>query len=67
MSTADSIELTRTDLTSMVEMLHVLEKAAEVNNVTDVRITFRVSDGDLITVGYGESGDPAVIAVEPAW
>jgi hypothetical protein len=65
-STTGSIELIRADLVSMAEMLHVLEKAAEVNNVTDVKITFQVSDGDFITVGYGESGDPAVIAVEPA-
>lgn len=52
------------DLDVAKAMFEVLEQAAKVESVFEVFITYRLEGGDLITVGYGEQAEPAILAVE---
>ncbi len=58
------IELIASDLLMIKTMFDVLESAAKITNVSDVRIVFK-GDGDTITIGFGQHGEPAVLCVEP--
>ncbi len=61
-----TIELLPADLDAAKTMLDILNLAGGVENVIDVKITFRLDGGDWVTVGYGPMAEPAVIAVEAA-
>ncbi len=58
------MELIASDLLLITTMFYMLESAAKINNVSDVRIVFK-GDGDTITIGFGEQAEPAVLCVEP--
>ena len=56
-------ELLASDLRLILRMFDVLESAAAMEGVTDVRIVFR-GDGNKVMIGYGENAEPAVLAIE---
>lgn len=60
------MELTEADLNMICAMFGILVAGAAVEHVTAITITFHAEGGDVITIGYGETGDPAVLCVEPA-
>lgn len=59
-----NLELTSADLRMASEMFGILDLAAIVEFVESVTITFRGDGGDTITIGYGESGNPAILEIE---
>lgn len=61
-----SIELIESDLDMIKAMFKHLQAAASVEGVHEVAIAFKGEGGDLIVIGYGESGDPAVVGIHPA-
>lgn len=61
-----SIELIAADLCMIKAMFEVLEKGARIENVTEIKISFKGEGGDQIVVGYGEQAEPAVLAIFPA-
>lgn len=62
----DDIELIEGDLVRAHAMFKILEQAAAVDGVYDVKIVFKGDgDCDTITVGYGMSAEPAIVAIEP--
>lgn len=60
------LELIASDLDRIREMFALLEQAAGVSGVHEVTIRFIGEGGDRITVGYGESAEPAVIEIREA-
>ena len=59
------IELTALDLKlAQTVFLHLGELAAE-DGMKSVEVRFTTDGGDYIIVGYGESGEPAIIGVVP--
>ncbi len=59
------IELLPSDLDAAKAMLTVLENAASIEHVEEVKIMFRLDGGDWITVGYGAQAEAAVINIQP--
>lgn len=59
-----NLELTLSDMRIAEQMLCLLDAAAAIDGVSSVTITYECEVGK-ITVGYGESGDPAIIFVDP--
>lgn len=57
------MELTKADLKMVIEMMDKLDLCAGVTGVHEVEIHFRGEGGDYITLGYGESGEPAILDV----
>lgn len=61
------IELIEADLKLAHEMFAVLDKAAGVEGCRWVQITCKCDgDADTLVIGYGESGEPAILDVIPA-
>lgn len=58
-----SIELIAADLCMIKAMFEVLEMGAHVEDVQEIKISFKGQGGDQIVVGYGEQGEPAVLAI----
>jgi len=60
----DGIEITAADLDLIRRMLDLLDRIAnEAGPVEPLTVTFQSVGGDTFTVGCGENGDPAVIAI----
>lgn len=60
------MELTRSDIQAVIDLFDVLNTAASTPGVYAIDITFTTEGEDKVTVGYGESGEPAILAVQPA-
>lgn len=60
------IELIAADLKVAQAMFAVLDQAAAVEGVQVVTITYRGEAGDVVTVGYGEQAEPAIVGIQPA-
>lgn len=60
------IELIAADLKLALAMFEILDSIATLPSLTEIEIMFRTEGGDAITVGYGESGNPAILAVYAA-
>lgn len=58
------MELIKSDITAVLEMMEHLDTLAAVQGTFEVEIRFRTEGDDWITIGYGESGDPAVLKIE---
>lgn len=57
------IEVTRDNIQTITELLELLEAVAKIGNVTRVEMTVDLYDGDTYRLGYGETGDPAVLEI----
>lgn len=64
-SKEDSPELYKDDLKAIIRLLDSVEKIANDEAVFDVEVRVRLyGDNTWIVLGYGETGDPAVIRFE---
>lgn len=63
-SFGDRMELVKADLIMVMEVFDQLDKVASINGVHQVSIQVKNDCGDIITIGYGEAGEPAILDVE---
>lgn len=60
------MELQVEDLLMTQKVMGKLEEIAAFDGMGAVEVRFHLTGGDEITVGYGESGTPAILRIDPA-
>ena len=58
------MELVEADLNVAKKIFKLIEQIIEIDGIFEIAISFRLEGGDLITIGYGEQAEPAIVSVE---